>query len=1021
MLHLVCVPAGSSASEPFFTKVLGQEYSRTLLVTSSTVLVQKARLQGVNAVNFDYLANAVLRQRGRFRVRRISRKAQELIVGSVLQTLQDQGRLSYFAKLTAKKGFLHSMTSLMDQLGSCGVTPDEISEAFLHWDGRSGIYRQKDRETADIYSEYLGYLIAHDVYDVAGMYRLAAEELGTLIQTDGTLPWDTVFFMGFYQFDAWQLSIVRSLSRLCEVWVALPYETGRPGLYGATEFTYGDLMQQAVPEQMPLSAGPARKASLQHLVNMLHATGAKPVPADPGIEIWQTDDRQEEMRAVLRDIKGMLRRNEVKAEEVAVVVRRMEDYNGLRALCDAYGIPAQLRGSASLAANPVFRYIVSLLSSVSLQAREKAESWTAFLTQPLLPIAMGIPTQAVAEITQAHYCTDYKKLLTDVLQKTGCAPLLELWQAYEELKPEASVEEYCEKVLVILSAVELKIKAGQLYKEGRITLAGFKNIACAQEALTALLQNLPQDYRLGGCENQKLSCTRFIEALTEGAEKIALTLQPENREGIAVLSAVNLEEAAFKQVYVLGLREHEFPYFKKENWLYSDSERADLTALGIALPSSADGYREDIRFFANACAAASERLVLTFFTDEEQGVSPYIAEVQALFTDLNVQVKKPERESSASLSRCELELALAREGQTAFLQELAAGITEAGSSDGKRIRDEAGWNGNLADPALLRQVEQIIGNRFSASKLETYRGCPFRFLVSYVWQQQSADEAEEDMDPARRGSLLHKVLETFIRNHLGETLQAERWDELREELDTIFSETWQEFARQGQFYAGDFWQHDKEQQRLMLQQWLRKEIYYSEAGTLRPIRTEMEFGRGGTDQMPMDINGRRILLNGKIDRIDQTGRDFYITDYKSSQAPKKAAFLDTDLQLPLYILAADRLVAAREGGAVTGGGYYVLKDGERPESFLFADAQGRELPWKTYSEMTDADGSKIPVSDITVLQEKVERALSDILQDMEQGNFRPAPSDNCDAWCPAAKICRYRILQTDPDGEEGHE
>ena len=105
-----------------------------------------------------------------------------------------------------------------------------------------------------------------------------------------------------------------------------------------------------------------------------------------------------------------------------------------------------------------------------------------------------------------------------------------------------------------------------------------------------------------------------------------------------------------------------------------------------------------------------------------------------------------------------------------------------------------------------------------------------------------------------------------------------------------------------------------------MQQWLHKEIAYSEAGSLRPVYTEMEFGRGSTNLMPLEINGRRIFLNGKIDRIDRAGNSFYITDYKSSQAPKKADFLDTNLQLPLYILAADRLVAAKEGGTVTGGG-----------------------------------------------------------------------------------------------------
>lgn len=1047
MLHLLCVSAGSRASTLFFEKARQQEYGRSLLVTSSKVLVQKARLQGINAVNFDYLANDILRQCGRIRVRRISRKEQELIMESILEALQEKGRLPYFEKLLAKKGFLRSVTSLMDQLGSCGASPEEVATAFNHWDGRSAAYRQKDREIAEIYGDYIRYLISHDVYDVAGMYRLAAEELNKMLKSGDGLKWDALYIMGFYQFEALQLSMIRSLSECCDVWVALPYEGNRPELYGVTEFTYGELMGQAVSELMP-SVNIERKASLQHIMDSLRHPEARRIPADAGIEIWQTADRMGEMRAVLRDIKTLLRDQIVKPEEVAVVVRRLEDYSGIRAMCDEYGIPAQIPGSATLTANPVFRYIASLLSSVPLYGREKAESWIAFLTQPLQRIVLGFSTEAVARLARTRYYTDYKKLLEDVMRETRCQFLQQLWDDTEKILPEASVQIYCEQILGVLSAMGLPDKAGQLYKDGQLTLTEFKNIVCAVEALTSLLQNLPQDYLLCGWENRKIPCTRFAEMLNEAAENVSLNLQPENQEGIAVVSAVNLEEAAFRQVYVMGLRENEFPFLKYENWIYNDSERADLAALGLSLPSSADGYREDIRFFANVCAAARERLVLTFFTDEEQNASPYIGELQSLFTNLQVQDKTAPLKVEESLSREELELALARTGQAAFLQQLAPGVPEAGYSDWKRIGNEMNWNGNLSGSDLLKMADQQIGTRFSASKLESYRGCPFKFLVSYVWQQKPAEEAEEDLNPMQRGDLLHKVLEKFIRNHLGEPLQAARREELQAELDTIFAETWQEFAEQGRLYAGDFWQHDKELQRILLHRWLGSEIVYSEKGKLRPVCTEKEFGRKETELVAMNINGRRISLNGKIDRIDRAVSTYFVTDYKSGGAPKKAAFLDTDLQLPLYILAADRIlnaqgsvqtgqtitaqedrmvaaqkdgtISARAGADVIGGGYYVLKDGERKESFLFADAEGPALPWKTYSEVTDEQGNKTVLTDIHVLQERMEQVLAEIFKGISQGNYKPAPSPGCDAFCPAAKICRWRILLPDSDEEESH-
>lgn len=1021
MLHLLCVPSGCTVTDTFYQKALQQKFEEAVLVASSEALVGKTRMQGIRAVTFDALANAVAEQCSarlgdRLVVRKISRKAQELILQDILDRLLEEGRLPYFGRLAGKKGFVRSVASLMEQIGSCGATAEEIETAFAHWDGRSPAYRQKDREVAEIYRQYLAYLIQNNIYDMSGLYRVAAEELAALRKAGGTVTWKALYFTGFYRFDALQLVIIRLLSQICDVWIALPYEPGRPELYGAAEFTYGDLMRYATPERLPALPVSDRTASLRHIVRNLRGPEMQPVPADQGIEIWQLPDENEEMRAVLREIKQQLRGKTLKPSEIAVVVRRMEEYSGIRDLCDEYGIPVQAEDSAALAASPVFRFVAAVLETVSRHGREKAESWIGLLTQPLQKIVLGLPTDAVIQLAEEQYYTDYRKFLTDVLEKTGCEALRQFRKETDAIPAEAAIQEYCDITGRLLSLIKLPEKAGFLYREGKITLAGFKNMVCACREIHALLQKLPQDYRFCRSGKQMTDCAGFAEALTEAAGKMSFSLQPENREGIAFLSAVNLEDAAFKQVYVLGLRENEFPFYKDENWIYDDRERADLAVLGIQLPSSAEGYGEDIHFFMNACAAAGERLVLTFYADEEHNASPYLGEIRSLFTDLEVQVKKAETSVGDSLSREELELALARSGQTDALERLEPGLAESAGSDRKRLQKTAGWNGNPEDAALLQQISRQIGDRFSASKLETYRGCPFKFLVTYVWQQNATEAAGEDMDPMQRGSLLHKVLEKFIGNHLGEKLQQAQYAELQKELDVIFDRVCQEFAEKGWLYPGDFWQHDKEQQRILLQQWLRSEIAYSEQGEWRPVSTEQVFGKKGKGEAAMDINGRRIYLNGKIDRIDRAGDALFITDYKSGDTPNKKEFADKDLQLPLYLLAA----AMQNEGNVAGGGYYSLRDAERKASFMFPEAADT-VPWKTFSEAKDANGNAATVTDMKDLQATLQRVLGELLERMAQGDFSPTPAKDCERNCPAAEVCRFRMLtrnleEEDPNG-----
>ena len=500
MLHLLCVPSGSTVTDFFYQKALQQKFEETVLVASSEALVEKARMQGIRAVTFDALANAVAEQcsaqlHERLVVRKISRKAQELILQDILDRLQEEGRLPYFGRMSGKKGFVRSVVSLMEQIGSCGATAEEIETAFAHWDGRAPAYRQKDREIAAIYREYLLYLIQNNIYDMSGLYRVAAEELAALRKAGGAVTWKALYFTGFYRFDALQLVIIRLLSQICDLWVALPYEPGRPELYGAAEFTYGDLMRYATPERLPAVPVSARAASLRHIVRNLRSPEMQPVPADQGIEIWQLSDENEEMRAVLREIKQQLRGKTLKPSEIAVVVRRMEEYSGIRDLCDEYGIPVQAEDSAALAASPVFRFVSAILETVSLHGREKAESWIAFLTQPLQKIVLELSTETVIQLAGTNYYTDYRKFLADILEKTGCEGLRQLWQEIEAIPAETTIQDYCDITGRLLSLTEIPEKAGRLYREGQITLAGFKNMVCACREILSLLQKLPQDYR----------------------------------------------------------------------------------------------------------------------------------------------------------------------------------------------------------------------------------------------------------------------------------------------------------------------------------------------------------------------------------------------------------------------------------------------------------------------------------------------------------------------------------------------
>ena len=84
---------------------------------------------------------------------------------------------------------------------------------------------------------------------------------------------------------------------------------------------------------------------------------------------------------------------------------------------------------------------------------------------------------------------------------------------------------------------------------------------------------------------------------------VELVLQKGDMNGVLITEAANIQGVYYPYVFLLGVREGEFPSVKTENWIYNDYERAAMEALCIDLPGTIAGLNEDKYFFAAAAAA----------------------------------------------------------------------------------------------------------------------------------------------------------------------------------------------------------------------------------------------------------------------------------------------------------------------------------------------------------------------------------------------------------------------------------
>ena len=242
----------------------------------------------------------------------------------------------------------------------------------------------------------------------------------------------------------------------------------------------------------------------------------------------------------------------------------------------------------------------------------------------------------------------------------------------------------------------------------------------------------------------------------------------------------------------------------------------------------------------------------------------------------------------------------------------------------------------------LRQHLFPQGLSLSASSLETYARCPFRYFLESVLALKPWEEPEQILTllPRDRGVLVHAILYEFFSRlqKLDQLpLSAQRSDDERRLLTRIAEEHCALFAQTRPVGLPLLWECEREHLLRRLHAFLQRER--QTAHGFCPAAFEVFFGIGTeeTNQgvgigesertpalqfLPPNIpvpfrldTGEEVQLRGRIDRLDISTepvdpvqpRQARILDYKTGRTPAQGFAGGTTLQLALYLYAARHL------------------------------------------------------------------------------------------------------------------
>ncbi|MHB8994055.1 MAG: PD-(D/E)XK nuclease family protein, partial [Armatimonadota bacterium] len=505
-------------------------------------------------------------------------------------------------------------------------------------------------------------------------------------------------------------------------------------------------------------------------------------------------------------------------------------------------------------------------------------------------------------------------------------------------------------------------------------------------------------------------------------------LRPEGR--VVALDVYGARQVRKPYLFLCGLVEGNWPRVRGEKTFFDDRERYRLNQIGIALDLSADLQRQEAFLFGLACAAAEERLYLSYPTVDSEGQplvrSHYVDEALEVFTNGSVTLRQRRlsevliEPEEAACRRELLETALARESLQAW-ELYAAGAPAATSRWADHARKCAqveqqrasrepfeGHDGLLSDPLIKERLAARYGLDYawSATALGGYGTCPFSFFVQRVLRLETIEPPTEEVENLDYGNIIHRILQAFFSlwqtHHPSEALSESQLAGACREMSRIVDETFTRWENEGLVTHRALWRLAREQARRDLLALVAYEV--SEVGQYGYVPRAFEARYEAI--LPAGAEGEPLRIRGKIDRVDVRPvvppgqpQQFAVYDYKGNDGVSPQLIeAGCDFQMPFYVTAAiQQVLGGQEPPAQCAQwAYYRYRQPVKLCRKVGVEATRWSLPLDEY------------------LQKANEMAHQHV-QNVREGQFMVNPH-HCPSYCDFKDVCRYTPARVEGKG-----
>ncbi len=868
---------------------------------------------GVQVLSFSRLSELVFRTCGRPKRPLLGAGANTALMTLALETVSD--RLEYFARHAKNFAFAQKMLSAVAFFKQTALTPEDLRQAA--GGVQTPFLRRKLQETALIFETYEA-LVAQSFFDDQDVLTLVAEKL----PASGLLNGKTVVISGFSSFSAQELLVVRQILCCAEkvvVGLCCDDPAGKDVLspFALTRQTARRLRQLAercgVPVAVPVVCSAEKNLGFHAAPELQHLAAHLFEPASPvfageaaAVSLQYASSRREECDFAALQIHALLRSGAYRCRDIAVVCSDADAYaDEIRYSLHKYGVPVFEDHRAPVANEPLMLLVRSLFSL-------RAEGLSTELLMRYLKTGLsGIDADEIADAENYALMwdlsgADWQKEWTanpdgfgkqmnearasrlqtlNEIRSRIVSPLLSFRKDTKDADAEtvmALVYEY-----LISHGIDEALKAYAISLEE----AGEPSLALSQEQIWDCLMEALNDVA-GALGKRTVSPKLLLDVFCAVLSQQSLGKLPDGYDEVTLCDKARMVTQTPRVVFVLGANAGAFPKGPADGPLFSHDEARRLqTVLPALFEEEERAALSERHLIYHALCSAREKLVvswaLTGTAGEKLEPSPLVKTVREMFprlrtesfdtlpADVLCEAKQPAFEVLAG-HFC------ARDAKTEALKA----YFDADETFGPRVRTlERAVKKTPFAFQSSQNARALFGKdlHLSASQLETYEECPFKYFCRYGLRAEPRKEAR--LDPANSGTVVHYVLEHLLREHSGaafKTLQKEEAavrirELLRQYINTYMGGTADKSARFLYLY---------DRLEKTLQTVVERLLAEFSESEFVPVGFEVKIGENGAVKpYTVSLKNGKVELRGSIDRVDRmqkNGKTYIrVVDYKT--------------------------------------------------------------------------------------------------------------------------------------------